>query len=288
MMASDKEDTALDRLSSRQLPVLSSGVASLLESLSDENIDFLSLTRVIEQFPSIAGRLISVANSAWSAPKSTITSLEMACTRLGLGVVKSTSIALAVASPFDPGRCPAFDVVLYWCGALVTADAAALLASASHLTTELDPSAARSAGLLHNLGLLWLADQLPMETQQALLAIKENPSLSLGQTFIEITGFSHTEAGGHLAQAWQLPAPLAIAMRHYPESDFEGEHWEMSCVVGLARLFTTAVIRGEPCPEIDGCFKRLGISTDAAEKVFLDLNRQFEKTEALSKTLFGH
>ena len=44
-MASDKEHTVLDRLSSRQLPVLSSGVASLLASLSDENIDFLSLSR---------------------------------------------------------------------------------------------------------------------------------------------------------------------------------------------------------------------------------------------------
>lgn len=288
MIEKNREHPVLELLSSRQLPVLSPGVSCLLESLSDGDIGFPSIARAIEQFPTIAGRLISVANSAWSAPVSTINSLDMACSRLGFGVVKSISIALVIASPFNPHRCPAFDAVLHWCSALVTADAAALLATASHSTAQLDPSAARSAGLLHNLGLLWLADELPMETQQALLAVKEHPSLSLGQAFIGITGFSHTQAGGHLAQAWQLPAPLAIAMRHYSGSDFEGEHWEMSCLLGIARLFTTAVMGGEPCPEIKSRFKRLGISPDAAEKVFLDLNRQFEKTEALSKTLFGH
>ncbi len=105
-----------------QLPVLPSGVPYLLQTLMDENIDNNKLKAVIGRFPSIAARLLCLANSAWAAPPVPVTSLDMACARLGLNIVRSVSIALAISSPFNPARCPAFDAERYWCTALLVAD----------------------------------------------------------------------------------------------------------------------------------------------------------------------
>ena len=77
------------------------------------------------------GKLISLANSVWSAPTDEVSSLENACARLGFGVVRSTSIAIAVAAPFNPSTCPAFDLEYYWCSVLLTADVASRLVSVS-------------------------------------------------------------------------------------------------------------------------------------------------------------
>ncbi|MCP4187803.1 MAG: HDOD domain-containing protein [Gammaproteobacteria bacterium] len=73
----------LDQLSTLQLPTLPAGTSFLLKSLTNEDIDFIELASIIEKFPSIAGKLISLVNSAWSAPASAITSLEDTCSRLG-------------------------------------------------------------------------------------------------------------------------------------------------------------------------------------------------------------
>jgi HD-like signal output (HDOD) protein len=89
-----------------------------------------------------------------------VTSLEATCSRLGLGVVRSTSIALAISAPFNPAKCPSFDLEYYWCSVLLTAEAASRLAAESSSKHEFEPATARAAGLLHNLGLLWLVDRL--------------------------------------------------------------------------------------------------------------------------------
>ena len=64
----------LQQLNHKQVPVIPPGMLHLLNSLTSENLGFVELARVIERYPSIAGRLISLANSAWSAPVSSITS----------------------------------------------------------------------------------------------------------------------------------------------------------------------------------------------------------------------
>lgn len=132
------DQSTLDQMSTLQLPTLPAGAPYLLKSLTNEAIDFVGLAVVVEKFPGIAGKLISLVNSAWSAPVSEVTSLEVTCSRLGLGVVRSTSIALAIAAPFNPARCPSFDLEYYWCSVLLTAGAASKLVPVSSSGKQLN------------------------------------------------------------------------------------------------------------------------------------------------------
>lgn len=190
----------------RRVPVLPRGTAHLIKALADEDIDFQDLVAEIELFPPIAARLLSVANSAWSSPVSPVTSLVMACSRLGLNVVRTVAMALAVAEPFNPAVCPPFQSRRYWSSALLTAEAACLVARASAYE---DDQTARTAGLLRNIGLLWMADAMPGPTGAALQVAADNEAEDLETVLRDHCGIGYLEAGSLLAAYWQLPASFA-------------------------------------------------------------------------------
>ena len=278
-------ESTLSQLDALQLPSLPAGAPYLLKSLTDENIGFIELAAVVEKFPGIAGKLISLVNSAWSAPVTEVTSLEDTCSRLGLGVVRSTSIALAVASPFNSTKCPSFDLEYYWCSVLLAADAASRLVTVSSSQHEFEPATARAAGLLHLLGLLWLVDRLPGEVDQALALVKENEVDTLQQALSQVIGFNQAQAGGYLANSWKLPQPLVSVMRHYAETDYQGSHCELVITVGLASRLVSAVLKEESCPMQDSRLSSLGISEESLDTVFAQLNGQLAKTREIAKVL---
>ena len=278
-----------NELSSLKLPTLPAGTPFLLQSLTNEDIEFTELAELLEKFPSIAGKLISLANSAWSAPASEISSLEVTCSRLGFGVVRSTSIALAVAAPFDATKCADFEPELFWCSSLMTANAASALASALASETTCaklpEPSTARAAGLLHNLGLLWLVDRVPDTVSQALASVANDPSLSLGRALMQVQGFDHAEAGGYLARAWNLPEPLIMALRHYRDADYRGPQQAVVNCVGLAADLVASVLRETPCPDPDARLAGLGADEACLQRIHETLRAQLPKIRTIARLL---
>ena len=276
----------MNRLRSSRVPVLPAGTTYLMQALADEEIERAELTRVIERFPTIVGRLISLANSAWSAPVGTISSLEMACARLGFGVVRSTSIALTISSPFDPKRCPGFDPEHFWSSALLTADSASWLAPCAQPAEVPEPSTARAAGILHNLGVLWIADQLPREVDEAITLAARTNGMSLRNALQELLGFDDTHAGALIAEAWELPPPLSAAIAHHTDANYQGEQWQSAALIGLASSMVAAAQRREEWQAPAALLQRLGIAPADAERTNLQLNAQRKRVVELAKTLF--
>jgi HD-like signal output (HDOD) protein len=275
----------LGQLSTLKLPSLPPGTPYLLESLTNENIDFVELASIIEKFPSIAAKLISLVNSVWSAPVSEVTSLEATCSRLGFGVVRSTSIALAISAPFDPTKCASFEPDYFWCSAFLTAEAAFRLASVSSAKNVPEPSTARAAGLLHNLGLLWLVDKIPDEVGQAFELVKNHQAESLQQALLSILEFDQAQAGGFLARSWELPEPLEAAMTHFLKTSYRGSQQEIITTVGLAFSLVSTIMKEEVCPHLDPRVTQLGITTEIFTGVFEQISLELEKTRAIAKVL---
>ncbi|MDX2506543.1 MAG: HDOD domain-containing protein [Gammaproteobacteria bacterium] len=279
------QQATLKSLNSKHLPVLPPGAPYLLKTLTDESIDFHHLARSIERFPTIAARLIALVNSAWSAPVSPLTSLEAACARLGFAVVRSTSIALAVAAPFNPTRCPAFDAQRFWCRALLVADTSSWLAQSAGAGHA--PETVRAAGLLHNLGLLLLADQLPDETHQVLQQHNEIADSHLERLLHDRLGFDHCDAGGLLGETWGLPAPLVTAMAHHLKAPESLSLEESSSIVGYAVTMAHAAEQQIPWQAPDSMQASLGISPIEANRLFAQVITQLEKTRELAEILFN-
>ena len=273
-------------MATHQLPVLPPNAPYLLKALSSEELSFRELASAVEQFPSIAARLVSLANSSWSSPVSEVTSVEMACARLGFSVVRSVAVALSVANVFNPNLCPAFDPVRYWCHAFLTADLGAFLAENEGST---DPQTVRTASLLHNLGLLWLATWMPEETHEGLRAWEEEPTRPLDAVLAEHCGTGCIEAGALLSEAWKFPAVLTDAIRHQAEPAYQEDHWVEAALVGLAGTWAHEHETDEEAPPAqDPRWIRLALSSELESMMLERLQRQREETRELAKTLFSH
>lgn len=267
------------------LPVLPPGLPYLLAALGDNGVEMHALAAVVQRFPTIAGRLLALANSAWASPARPVTGLAEACTLLGLRVVRSVSIALSVARPFDPNRCTGFDAVRFWTSAFLTAEAAALLSP--HLDRTCDADTLRTAGLLHNLGLLWLADARSQQTGLALQAVAAEADLSLSVALRERVGTDYHEAGGLLGAAWQLPEALTVAMRHCADADYRGPHWRLAAGCGLAVSIAAAPLRDSDRLPGETAASAWPISSAAMERLYLQTAKKRESLHQLAQALFG-
>ena len=281
------ESEILQRLSYKQVPVLSPGIPRLLQSLTDDDITFTELSCILEQYPSIAARLIAAANSAWSSPATEITSLEMACSRLGLNVIRSISIAIAVAAPFDPNRCPGFNARQFWSSALLAADGASMLASKSE-SENMDSATARAAGLMHNLGLLLLADQLPVEVHESIQLLQKEEYDHLSDALQFMLGFNHCDAGKLLGEAWKLPPVLVNAMAyHIVEADPDIPATKSASLIKLTVSMIYSMQNSLPWSIPKQLLESLQISQSDASAIFKRLAKQQEKIEEMADSLFS-
>jgi len=265
------------------LPVLSPGLPYLLTALGDEDIDLDKLAAAIRCFPSIAGRLVALANSAWVSPKRPIISLLDACALLGLRMVRCVSFALAVARPFDPSRCPGFNAGRYWCTALLTAEGAALL---SHHLDECHLDTAHTAGLLHNLGLMWLADAWPTQTSAAFQTVAADESLDLALALQVATGSDYCVAGGLLSEAWRLPETLTVAIRYHRTPEYQGLHWQYAAGCGVAAGMSATLWRGQGWVDKDMGAYPWDISPSVLQSIFCQLESKRDSIAHLAQTLF--
>ena len=278
-----------ERMQRTQLPVLPPGTPYLLKAMADDDIGFRELSSIVEKFPSIAARLIFLANSTWSSPAVEVTSIEMACARLGFFVVRSVSVALSIASIFDARRCPAFDQTRYWADALLTADIAATLDGEAGLEEAIDVQSARTAGLLHNLGLLWQATWMPEETHRALSLAdgEETGAPGIDSLLEEECGIGFCEAGALLAEAWKFSPLLIDALRYQQETGYADHHWEAANLIGVARLLIRS--REEDatglCP--DPRIERLGITPDCQQQILERIDSRSQEIRELARTLFS-
>ena len=257
-----------------RIPVLATGATSLMKQLSDDDIPFEQLASVIEQFPSISMRLIALANSAWSGSSVEVTSVMDACARLGFNVVRSTSIALVVSAPFDPHRCPAFHPVRYWQDSMLIAEAAFGLTPADGMPAPLCSQTMRTLGLLHNLGLLWLADSMPQETQAALLRSSEEDSLSVSQALIETCGFDYCTVAEALCHEWQLPDAMSHVLAQQNTPTYRAPHWQGTELLRISKQLIKTL--GTATPE-----SLAQIDTDALGIEFSTLRAEYRRLEQL-------
>lgn len=258
----------------------------LIESLGDETLSFKQLAEILSRYPVITARLLALANSAWAAPTQPITTVENACVRLGMSVVKSMSIAFAVASSFNVVNCSSFNNAYFWTNNLLVSSGAALLAAQLPQERGDYSKTAQTAGTLHGLGLLWLAEHLPIETSQALEHIKTDATVSLNEALLAGTGIDYCQVGAWIAQEWQLPEILVLAMQYHQDSEYRDEAWELALLVGSALKMATALGGDGLPPPVDETLVSLGVTAEQQQLVFQALAEKYDYTRALVKELF--
>jgi HD-like signal output (HDOD) protein len=137
---------------------------------------------------------------------------------LGIGTVRSLTLSAHIFSCFDRTLLKGFSIEQLWAHLFRTGT----LAQKILLIEHKDPGEAEeayTAGMLHDVGKLMLANSLPVQFQKALTyAANEHIPLHVAES--EIFGASHAGAAAYLLGLWGLPASIveAVAFHHTPRA----------------------------------------------------------------------
>jgi len=235
-----------------QLPSPPEVAQRMLVAVNREDARTDDLTRLIARDQSLTAALLRLANSAFFAIPTRVTSIPQAVTLLGFGRVRDLVLGLSIWTALD-GKDPLGREYRrrMWMHTAMVAAAAKTLAE----RTGGDGGTAFAAGLLHDVGKLILGLRLGGSYWDLL-----QDGIRHGQSTMEIEqatfGCHHATVGGWLLQLWQLPPALVdpVALHHDPLEPAFG--LDVTSVVAVAdRLVTateseTGIARPETLDEI--------------------------------------
>lgn len=192
------------------LPALPQALTDLLRALDREDVALDELAATLSHDQALAAKTLRLANSSFYGLSGRVNSIRDAIGVLGLRSLGTALTAAAIAGRFARPRCEGFDLAVYWRHSIACGLCARQLAQ----TQGLDANAAFTAGLLHDLGHLVLASQLP-DVQAAIYALRAQRDCEMLQAERELTGTDHAVTGAQVAQRWHFGVDVVEAIRHH-------------------------------------------------------------------------
>ncbi len=228
----------------KELPTLSPNIQRILSACEDGDINQAALAQVLGESPTIAARILGLANSAFFGQQGRVHSLNHAISVLGMVTVRSVTVGLAMSGLLRTDRCPRFQADHYWLSAVITAIGASMLNSGIASDRRPESDSVYMAGLLHNIGLLALVYLHPTEMDRALAAFAADPARSLAGHIHDQLGTDHYQAGIWLGSKWHLPRDLLLVMEYHYDRGYRGEHWPLVLLEGLCASWANLLING--------------------------------------------
>jgi serine phosphatase RsbU (regulator of sigma subunit)/HD-like signal output (HDOD) protein len=212
----------------------------VVQACSRTGIDSRDLAGIVSNDPVLTAELLRVANSAFFGLASQVKSVTRAVTVLGNRALRNLVLCISMRDALRKDSIPGFDIDAYWEDALRRAVSARCLAELAGL----DADECFTAGLLQDFGLLVMLYLHPEQVEHwaSLVAATPDQRRDLEVEFFQTT---HDEVGLTLAQSWDLPADLAIAMGyHHDGPPDETDPQDVSlCKVSACADWMAAVYR---------------------------------------------
>jgi HD-like signal output (HDOD) protein len=193
-------------------PTCFDAVLRLRKELQDPNISLSRVAQIVQLEPLIAVKLMRLANSAAYATRGQpVRELPLAITRLGLDVVRSTAMSVAMGAILHAKEMVSFSALAQslWEHSIYSAAASRLLA---RTYTKISPDEAMLAGLVHDLGafyMMYRGVQYPelRERPDTLRFLIMQWHEAIGVTLLESLGLPHDIAQASVDHDHPRPVP---------------------------------------------------------------------------------
>ncbi|MDP8225906.1 MAG: HDOD domain-containing protein [Candidatus Lernaella stagnicola] len=197
-----------------ELPTIPTTVTKVLQVTADEDAGLADLSKVIHADPSLAAKLLRVANSAFYRRAREIDSIDRAIAMIGFDEVRSLAVSVgAFESVMRPTAGDLFDRAAFWEHSFAVAVAARELAAG----TGLGDGDAFAAGLLHDIGKV-LLDRFFPEDFERIMRLGREKGGSFFAIERQLEQSTHADMGGYLLERWELPDELVAGVggHHVP------------------------------------------------------------------------
>jgi HD-like signal output (HDOD) protein len=180
------------------------------KALQDADVSAEKIVRIVGAEPALAARLLQLANSAAiNASGRKITDLRVAIARIGLNLVRSSSIAFAMSqlTKSEELRAAREPLRVLWQRSALVAAMASVLAKR---LSKINPDSAALAGILHGIGKLYILVN----------AVKHPALFADVQAYRGIEELWHANIAKALLENWEMPADVVAAVHLHEDLEY--------------------------------------------------------------------
>ena len=251
------------------LPRLSTVVTRLVEMIKSPTSSAADVGELISQDVALTGMTLKLVNSPFYGFSQKINSITHAIVIMGFSRVKNLALAGAILRTFRSGDSESFDYNAFWEHAMGSAIAGEALAQA--IDSDYGDEAF-VAGLLHDQGKLIFIRYFPEEFIKVRKLI-ERQQITMFEAENQVLGFDHSHIGAWLAEKWNFPEHLSLAIRMHHTPLLARQHRQLVWLTHAADIFTRALCIGDGgdpfIPELSKLiWDQLGLTSDVVEGVF--------------------
>lgn len=282
------EKIGLEIAKIKNLPPLPEASIKIISAVNDPDISVNELVEVISLSPSLMARLLGLSNSSYFGQAGRIKDLRVAIIQvLGLNLVKSLSLSIALNVELDTSKCKLFDANYFWSHALITALVAQKLAT--RFDNELmTPSVVYTSGLLLNIGLLAAVYIFPVE-MNGIFANSARTEGAVSRQMLESFGQTQYDLGGILLERWKLPEVYQNTIKEFRQPDFEGKEKILAELLELTHWIGHYVVADneEEIPDFSRLLNKLSLNQELVENIVAEVKENKESIDELAVMISG-
>jgi putative nucleotidyltransferase with HDIG domain len=226
---------------SRLMPSFPAVVNEILATLDDPDANFNTLVRCISHDPVIAARVLSVANMVATRGRRDVevNNIFTASSLIGMAKVRSITLISSLGGFLRQAGTPRLPTHFWEHSVAISVCAEEL---ANHVATPISADAALIAGLLHDVGQLWL-HALDAKASGDCWSRAKSSQQGIEVLERETFGVDHAVIGGWLAEHWKLSPMIVDAIQHHHNPDAAPEQ-PLVALVHVAEVLGNALDLG--------------------------------------------
>jgi len=196
------------------IPTFSASTTKLNQMFNDADVSFSKLGRVIETDPTLAASCIKLASSAIYG-RGRIDSVAHALSRIGIKEIRRLSTMRGVLDTLRRFRVE-INWNIFMSHALLTARLTEHLCRGYVRKPVADGGSAYLAGLMHDIGRIFLKHHFPGEFEEMILRSMQTKE-DVFEMERETVGITHAEVGALMCKKWNLNTDVIHAIRYHHE-----------------------------------------------------------------------
>jgi len=260
MLSEAELNKALTRY--KDLPTLPDVVARVMQIVSNPLTTAEDLNQIISLDPALTFKVLRLANSSFYGFPKEITTITQAVTILGFNTIRNLSLSVSVHKMmFAERERGLFSYRDFWKHCVAVGVCSRILSRRIGYRNE---DNAFTAGLLHDIGKS-LLERVDHAAFLSAIEVSRAEKRALWQVERDLLGVDHAFVGGRLAEIWNLPHELRLAIERQNEPSKQGTADPLTSVVHAANQICRRQNHGS-----DGDFGPFDIDPGAASLLRLD------------------
>ncbi len=266
-----------------QLPPIPGVAVRIMEIVADPEFSTDELVATASTDPVLTGKVLRLCNSSLYGLSREIRTPGEAVAYLGTRTLVNLAISTCVAAYYH-GKSEGYFLQEgeLWKHSVACGMACQKLAARARSPMR---NVAFTAGVLHNIGKVAMAEFIPDQADKIRRSLAEAPrDFTLVER--EVLGMDHAEAGGIVAENWNLPEIMTNAIKNHhspPDIDKDGD---LTALVHIADCISMDMGIGTGIDGLSYRFHKralsiLGLDTNDLSLVKIELVEEFAKNQDL-------